>query len=331
MAISTSNIVRECYDKLMNKSSFLSGLINDKQKNIAEYLTGWDDLNILFKSMGKTWDFISSIWTSESERKHDQRKSYIDNVNGYLDKIVNKSKFNLHVILYERFADVFDIEHGAISSQKELDDHFIDLESKIIDFQKEISHEEDKMKNFNGNTFADLRKYFLEIMIDQFKDLENTKQQKILEEMVNKLNSLSSEELNEFKKKMNINDITNESMKKILIGGGLYSMFAGTVGLVGFPAYIFLTSFIGGISSFIGISLPFGVYTGATSMMAFLSSWFWPIILAGGLFFGNKYTNKLRKIFTVASMVSISFQSYKDTSIENINEFIETYNLEFKD
>ena len=177
----------------MNKSSFLSGLINNKQKNIAEYLTGWDDLNILFKSMGKTWGFISGIWTSKSERKHHQTKSYIDKVNGYLDKTVNESKFNLHVILYKRFADIFDIEHGAISSQKELDDHFIDLESKIIDFQKEISHEEDKMKNFNGNTFADLRKYFLEIMIDQFKDLENTKQQKILEEMVNKLNSLSSE------------------------------------------------------------------------------------------------------------------------------------------
>jgi len=315
----------------MNKSSFLSGLMNNKPKNISEYLTGWDDLNILFKSMGKTWGFISGIWTSKSERKHHQTKSYIDKVNGYLDKTVNESKFNLHVILYKRFADIFDIEHGAISSQKELDDHFIDLESKIIDFQKKISHEKDKMKNFNGNTFADLRKYFLEIMIDQFKDLENTEQQKILEEMVNKLNSLSSEELNEFKKKMNINDITNESMKKILIGGGLYSMFAGTVGLVGFPAYIILTSLIGGISSFIGISLPFGVYTGATSMMAFLSSWFWPIILAGGLFFGNKYTNKLRKIFTVASMVSISFQSYKDTNIENINEFIKTYNLEFKD
>ena len=74
MAISTSNIVRECYDKLMNKSSFLSGLINDKQKNIAEYLTGWDDLNILFKSMGKTWGFISGIWTSKSERKHHQTK-----------------------------------------------------------------------------------------------------------------------------------------------------------------------------------------------------------------------------------------------------------------
>ena len=63
-------------------------------------------------------------------------------------------------------------------------------------------------------------------------------------------------------------------------------------------------------------------------MMAFLSAWFFPIVLAGGWFFSNKYTNKLRKIFTVASMVSISFQSYKDTSLESVNEFIETHNKE---
>ena len=315
----------------MNKSSFLNGLINDKPKNISEYLASWDDLNILFKSIGKTWDFVSSLWTSESEMQEDQKKSYIGSVNEYLEGDLNKSKFDLHVLLYERFADIFDIEHGLISSQKELDDYLLQLENKAILFQKEISHEEDKMKDFNGDSFVDLRKYFLEIMVDQFKDLENTKQQKILEEMVSKLNSLSLEELNQFKEKMNINDITNESVRKILLGGGMYSMFAGTVGLVGFPAYIFLTSFIGGVSSFIGVTLPFGVYTGATSMMAFLSAWFWPIVLAGGLFFSNKYTNKLRKIFTVASMVSISFQSYKDTSIESVNEFIETYNHKFKD
>ena len=35
---------------------------------------------------------------------------------------------------------------------------------------------------------------------------------------------------------MNISDITNESVKKILLGGGIYSMFAGAVGIVGFPA-----------------------------------------------------------------------------------------------
>ena len=231
----------------MNKSSFLNGLINEKEKNIAEYLVGWDNLNILFKSIGKVGDFISSFWNTEAEMKESEKQSYIDDVNAFLKGEENKTKLSLHVVLYERFIDIFDIEHGIISSQKELDDYCIELEEKAVLFQRELSKEEDKMKNFDGKNFVDLRKYFLEIMVDQFKDLDNEKQKKILEEMVNKLNSLSSDELNEFKDKMNINEITNESVQKILLGSGMYTMFAGTVGLVGFPAYIFLTSFIGGI------------------------------------------------------------------------------------
>ncbi len=309
----------------MNKSSFLTGLLNNEKKNIAEYLATWDDLNVFFKTLDNAWDFVAQIWKSDIETNAENEMAFRKKVNNYLN---TRSKYGLHVSLYGRFTDIFDIEHGKISSQKELDDYCIELEKKAALFQKELSREEDKMKDFNGDSFVDLRKYFLEIMVDQFKEMDNEKQKKILEEMVKKLNSLSPEELNEFKNKMNISDITDESVKKILLGGGIYSMFAGAVGIIGFPAYIFLTSFIGGISSIIGITLPFGVYTGATSIMAFLSSWFLPIVIAGGWFFSDKYTTKLRKIFTVASMVSISFQSYKDTSLENINEFIETHNKE---
>ena len=312
------------YNIYMNKSSFLTGLLNTEKKNIAEYLATWDDLNVFFKTLGKAWDFVSQVWKSEVETNLENEIAFRKKADNYLN---TRSKYGLHVSLYGRFADIFDIENGKISSQKELDDYCVELEKKAVLFQKELSHEEDKMKDFDGDSFVDLRKYFLEIMVDQFKDLNNEKQKKILEEMVNKLNSLSPEELNEFKDKMNISDITNESIKKILLGGGIYSMFAGAVGIIGFPAYIFLTSFIGGISSIIGITLPFGVYTGATSMMAFLSSWFLPIVIAGGWFFSDKYTTKLRKIFTVASMVSISFQSYKDTSLESVNEFIDAHTI----
>ena len=313
------------YNIYMNKSSFLTGLLNTEKKNIAEYLATWDDLNVFFKTLDNAWDFVSQVWKSETETNLENEMAFRKKVDDYLN---TRSKYGLHVSLYRRFIDIFDIEHGKISSQKELDDYCIELEKKAALFQKELSREEDKMKDFDGENFVDLRKYFLEIMVDQFKEMDNEKQKKILEEMVKKLNSLSPEELNEFKNKMNISDITDESVKKILLGGGIYSMFAGAVGIIGFPAYIFLTSFIGGISSIIGITLPFGVYTGATSIMAFLSSWFLPIVIAGGWFFSNKYTTKLRKIFTVASMVSISFQSYKDTSLESVNEFIETHNKE---
>ena len=313
----------------MNKSSFLRGLLNNEERNIAEYLATWDDLNVFFKTINKSWDFVSNIWRSEKEINEENKNSFNENVESYLR---SNSRHNLYANLYANFLDIFDLETltlTEISSQKEIDENFIELENKAVLFQKEISEEEDDIKNFEGKNFIDLRKYFLEIMVDKFKEMNNDEQKKILEEMVQKLNSLSAEELKNFKDKMNINDITNESVKKIVLGGGIYSMFAGAVGIIGFPAYIFLTSFIGGISSIIGITLPFGVYTASTSVMAFLSAWFWPIILAGGWFFSDKYTTKLRKIFAVASMVSISFQSYNDVDMETVNDFIKVYKVKY--
>ena len=76
----------------MNKSSFLNGLINEKEKNIAEYLVGWDNLNILFKSIGKVGDFISSFWNTEAEMKESEKQSYIDDVNAFLKGEENKTK-----------------------------------------------------------------------------------------------------------------------------------------------------------------------------------------------------------------------------------------------
>ena len=307
----------------MQKSSFIIGLLNSEDKNLAEYLATWDDLNVFFKTIDKSWDFVSQLWKSDREIERDNANAIQEKIDGYLS---SNTRLGLQALLFKNFQEVFEIDEEIILSQRQLDDISYDLEIKALQFQKEFSSEEDKLKTFTGNTFVDLRKYFLETMVEQFKDLDNSKQKKVLEDMVNKLNNLSSDELKEFKDKMNIDEVTNDSLKKILLGGGIYSMFAGAVGVVGFPAYLFLTSFIGGISSIIGITLPFGVYTGATSVMAFLSSWFLPIILAGGWFFSNKYTKKLRKVFAVASMVSISFQAYKDLDLNTANDFVEKYN-----
>tara|TARA_B100002052_G_scaffold282151_1_gene291832 strand:- start:443 stop:1378 length:936 start_codon:yes stop_codon:yes gene_type:complete len=306
----------------MQKSSFVTGLLNSDEKTIAEYLATWDDLNVLFKTLDTSWDFVSQLWKSDREIKRDNKIAFKTKVDEYLD---DYTKSELHTLLFKNFQEIFDMDTTIISSQRELDDISCELEFEAIEFQKEFSSEEDELRTFSGNTFVSLRKYFLETMVEQFKDLDSSKQNKVLKEMVEKLNNLSPDELNKFKDKMNIDEVTSDSVKKILLGGGIYSMFAGAVGVIGFPAYLFLTSFIGGISSIIGITLPFGVYTGATSVMAFLSSWFLPLILAGGWFFSNKYTKKLRKVFAVASMVSISFQSYKDADSSKVNMFLSNY------
>ena len=57
-------------------------------------------------------------------------------------------------------------------SQKELDDYCIELENEAVLFQKEFSKDEDDIKTFRGNNFVDLRKYYLEMMVDQFKKMD---------------------------------------------------------------------------------------------------------------------------------------------------------------
>ncbi len=307
----------------MKKSSFVIGLLNSEEKNIAEYLAIYDDLNVFFKTLTISWDFLSKLWFSDKKIARERARDFELKIKEYIN---SNSRLNLQALLFKRFQEIFEMDIQKISSERQLDDISYELEIKAINFQKEFTKEESKLKTFNGNTFVDLRKYFLEIVVEQFKDFDDTKQKKVLDNMVNKLNNLSPDELNEFKNKMSIEEVTNESVKKILLGGGIYSMFAGAVGVIGFPAYLFLTSFIGGISSLIGITLPFGIYTTATSIMAFLSSWFLPIILVGGFIFTKKYTKKLRKVFAVASMINISFQSYKDVDLNTVNKFLENYN-----
>lgn len=307
----------------MKKSSFVIGLLNSEEKNIAEYLAIYDDLNVFFKTLTISWDFLSKLWFSDKKIARERARDFELKIKEYIN---SNSRLNLQALLFKRFQEIFEMDIQKISSERQLDDISYELEIKAINFQKEFTKEESKLKTFNGNTFIDLRKYFLEIVVEQFKDFDDTKQKKVLDDMVNKLNNLSPDELNEFKNKMSIEEVTNESVKKILLGGGIYSMFAGAVGVIGFPAYLFLTSFIGGISSLIGITLPFGIYTTATSIMAFLSSWFLPIILVGGFIFTKKYTKKLRKVFAVASMINISFQSYKDVDLNTVNKFLENYN-----
>ena len=68
----------------MQKSSFIIGLLNSEEKNIAEYLATWDDLNVFFKTLDKSWDFVSQLWKSDREIENDNANSFQEKIDGYL-------------------------------------------------------------------------------------------------------------------------------------------------------------------------------------------------------------------------------------------------------
>lgn len=309
----------------MFKSSFANGLLNNTTENIAEYLVSWDKLGIFTQLYKKLGNFIEGFFSSEEEIKKNEVKEFFLEKKRYLS--ISTQKYYLHAYLFLKLCKSFEISVSSkVTSLRELEDILLSLENKCVNFQKELNKEE-KMKKFKGNSFSDLRKHYLEFMISEFKKLSKDKQEKILEDVVKKLNSLSENELNNFKKKMNIEKISKESINNIILTGGVYSAIAGTVGLVGFPAYIFLTSFLSGVASLIGVGLPFGVYKAATVSLAFLTSWFAPILLVGGLlFFGNKKNDKINKTYATITMVTASFQSIEDLNNDDAKYFIESIN-----
>ena len=68
----------------MLRSSFIKGLLNNEEKNIAEYLATWDDLNVFFKTINKSWDFVSQIWKSDREINEENKNAFNENVRDYL-------------------------------------------------------------------------------------------------------------------------------------------------------------------------------------------------------------------------------------------------------
>ena len=84
----------------MQKSSFIIGLLNSEDENIAEYLATWDDLNVFFKTLDKSWDFVSQIWKSDKEIERDNKKAFKEKIDQYL---IRNTRSGLQTLLFKNF------------------------------------------------------------------------------------------------------------------------------------------------------------------------------------------------------------------------------------
>ena len=101
------------------------------------------DLNVFFKTLDKSWDFVSQLWKSDREIEKDNANSFQEKIDGYL---YANTRLGLQALLLKNFQEVFEIDEEKILSQRQLDDISYDLEIKALQFQKEFSSEEDKLK-----------------------------------------------------------------------------------------------------------------------------------------------------------------------------------------
>ncbi|AIQ56175.1 hypothetical protein [Paenibacillus borealis] len=115
----------------------------------------------------------------------------------------------------------------------------------------------------------------------ELKQLTADQQEDFADQMERFIDSLPTEQQEKIREKLNIDTLTNSTIKRVIMTQGSAVLLTVIVEVAGFAAYTTLTSLIAGTAGLIGLTLPFGVYMTATSVLSVLTG---PLgfILMGG-------------------------------------------------
>lgn len=115
-------------------------------------------------------------------------------------------------------------------------------------------------------------RYYEKILSTMQEDLikqNNEEAEKTSYEIEKNINKLTDKEKEELKKLLNIETLEGKEIRKILMKAGTPTLIISALSASGFGAFMGLTTIIHAVfTTILGITLPFAVYTSATSMLS---------------------------------------------------------------
>ena len=133
---------------------------------------------------------------------------------------------------------------------------------------------------------------------------------------------------------LNLADLSSNSISKVLATNGSVVLFSSIVQVMGFSFYTGATSLLASTTGLLGLTLPFGVYSGMTSAIAVLAN---PITLLGVLglsaFYMVKQNNKVKEMIMFASSMQLALSadySGKPADIHTVHEQWRTVRERYK-
>ncbi len=189
-------------------------------------------------------------------------------------------------------------------------------------------------ESFNGKTLEEMIGFIFQKIYSEFAKQFEHKNEEEKEEIVKHIllavKDMPKEQQERFKAELNTDELSAEVIKKAIAAGTFGTAFAATVSIAGFSAYTFATSSLASLAGLFGISLPFGAFSGITSIIAVLSN---PLFLLGSmgglLYFLNSKSNESIKIklspmiISLISILSINAENY----LCKIEKHLSFYNL----
>jgi len=303
---------------LINELSI--GILKQTPEAMATQLAMWDNL----KLWNVMWNKAKGWWEEQ-----DLLKKQIDNESEHIKLSMTVNDMRLQILF--RLADHLEIDLPKDLSSSDLDN----LSERIIFNSINLLRETDK--EFKGSNSKEMASHVMKKMFEdlskRFDDQNSETQEKIVESIMQGIKTMPEEQREHLRKELNVDELTNDVVRKAIITGSLGAAFSVVIEIAGFSAYIFAVKLLAGITGLVGITLPFAAYTTLTSMMAFFANPFilGPAFLVFGWWLSKKGNRKIKNglapVLVTQALVSSAFD---DTEGSDIKEFISFYNEKIK-
>lgn len=253
--------------------AFYKGFLNLEGQQLRRVYVMLRRLNLLNLTTAMIGNGINKI-----------RKSEVDQVEQLIQKEImllgDLSDEEIKLCLYESLLKVCRIKEGKLEDElsfKRNLDTIVEKGYEILSKEKDFQEDDNKLEcittYYMKKIFADFEK--------KYKESSREIQEEFVTQIYNSFENIPEEQRQELYDNMGVKDTSEEALKNAIYMLGPAAMLALLVNVGGFGAYIGLVSLIHAISELIGVTFAFSVYTGATSLLSFLTGPFLIVLLAG--------------------------------------------------
>lgn len=312
------------------KSRFIQGLYQADKETLANFISMWDESSISKIISNKSVDLYEKIKNDESN------DNYSIAIIEKKEELLKEHDINsLRSILIIQLAKFYKVKLPKKLNLYSLEQIGLNIEQQSIEILKNTD------KEFTDNNLESMIQYIFEFLFSNISEKFNTSseedREQISKNILKSIEDMPQDQQTKLKEELKVDELSEDVVQKALASGTLGVAFAATISIAGFSAYTFATSALASTAGVLGLTLPFGAYTGLTSVIAVISN---PIFLIGAMgllvfILNSKSNDKIKGKLSPFVVSLVSILSAKDSKyicesekhIQNYNDDMEQYLL----
>lgn len=192
-----------------------------------------------------------------------------------------------------RILEHLNLKFSGAPSEAEVVDLCMQAETRAVALLVRLEgpgHAKKGVEPFAGGSVLELSRYVLRRMFEQldasFASKPPAERERIASDIARRLADLPDDVRERIRREAGLANLSADALMRTGSIAAVGGAMIGTVGLAGFAAYTSVTSFIAAAAGLVGLTLPFGAYTFATSALAFVSN---PLIVGGVALIGGGF------------------------------------------